>query len=167
MCLDPLRIWWHLLNKSLLKNFIFCAVDANWFTLIWFSRRFWSFSYFQTQPYAKCVQIRSFFWSIFSRIHSECWKIRTIKNSIFGHVSRSAKQGKIENNAYKWVLLYVYHKYAIRNFSPRLEKVNSKIILLTAGVKYKSFYFFGIQLFELPLNFPFFLFSFFFTTNLH
>ena len=50
----------------------------------------------------KSVQIRSFFWSIFSRIRtghgdflvnlriqSECRKILTRKNSVFGHFSRS------------------------------------------------------------------------------
>ena len=49
------------------------------------------------------VQIRSFSWSVFSRIRteygeryevslriqSECWKIRTRKNSVFGHISQS------------------------------------------------------------------------------
>ena len=35
------------------------------------------------------VQIRSFFWSIFSCIQSKCGKIRTRKNSVFGHFSRS------------------------------------------------------------------------------
>ena len=49
--------------------------------------------------YVKCVQIRSYFWSVFSRIRteygeirsiqSECGKIRTRKNSVFGHFSRS------------------------------------------------------------------------------
>ena len=48
----------------------------------------------------KCVQIRSFSWSVFSRIRtgygeislriqSECGKIRTRKNSVFGHFSHS------------------------------------------------------------------------------
>ena len=50
----------------------------------------------------KSVQILSFFWSVFScirieygdfhsrfRILSECWKIRTRKNFLFGHFSRS------------------------------------------------------------------------------
>ena len=48
----------------------------------------------------KSVQIRRFFWSVFSRIRteygeislriqSECRKIRTIKNSVFGHISHS------------------------------------------------------------------------------
>ena len=51
------------------------------------------------QHYVKSVQIRSFFWSVFSRIHteygeilriqSECGKIRTRKSSVFGHFSRS------------------------------------------------------------------------------
>ena len=37
----------------------------------------------------KGVQIRSFCWSVFSRIQSECGEIRTRKNSVFGHFSRS------------------------------------------------------------------------------
>ena len=48
----------------------------------------------------KSVQIRRFFWSVFSHIwseygeirsiQSECGKIRTRKTSVFGHLSRSA-----------------------------------------------------------------------------
>ena len=52
----------------------------------------------------KCVQIRSFFWSVFSRIRTEYGEIRSIspnsvqvrentdqkKNSVFGHFSHSA-----------------------------------------------------------------------------
>ena len=45
----------------------------------------------------KSVEIQSFFWSVFSHIRTEygeilqskCGKIRTRKNSIFGHFSRS------------------------------------------------------------------------------
>ena len=37
----------------------------------------------------KSIQIRSFFWSVFSRIQSEYRKIRTRKNSVFGHFSHS------------------------------------------------------------------------------
>ena len=50
----------------------------------------------------KSVQIRSFLWSVFSRIRteygeilriqSECGKIRTRKNSVFGHFSRSVSR---------------------------------------------------------------------------
>ena len=35
----------------------------------------------------KSVQIRSFFWSVFSRIQFEYGKIRTRKKSVFGHFS--------------------------------------------------------------------------------
>ena len=37
----------------------------------------------------KSVQIRSFFWSVFSLIQSKYTKIRTRKNCVFGHFSRS------------------------------------------------------------------------------
>ena len=37
----------------------------------------------------KSVQIRSYFWSIFSCIRIEYRKIRTRNNSVFGHFSRS------------------------------------------------------------------------------
>ena len=38
----------------------------------------------------KSVQIRSFFWSVFSHIRTEYGKIRTGKNSVFGHFSLNA-----------------------------------------------------------------------------
>ena len=38
----------------------------------------------------KSVHIRSFFWSVISRIQSKCGKIQTRKNSVFGYFSRSA-----------------------------------------------------------------------------
>ena len=39
----------------------------------------------------KSVQLQSFFWSIFSSIRTEYRKIRTRKNSVFGHYSRSVE----------------------------------------------------------------------------
>ena len=42
----------------------------------------------------KSVQIRSFFWSVFSRIRTDYGEIRTRKNSVFGHFSRSVLQRK-------------------------------------------------------------------------
>ena len=42
----------------------------------------------------KSVQIRSFFWSVFSCIQSEYRKIRTRKNSVFGHFSCSVKANR-------------------------------------------------------------------------
>ena len=57
-----------------------------------------------TRHYVKSVQIRSFFWSLFSciwteygdllRIQYKYKKLRTGKNSVFGHFSRSVHQGK-------------------------------------------------------------------------
>ena len=38
----------------------------------------------------KSVQIRSYFWSVFSCIQSKYRKIQTRNNSVFGHFSRSA-----------------------------------------------------------------------------
>ena len=38
----------------------------------------------------KSIQIRSYFWSLFSCIQSEYRKIRARNNSLFGHFSRSA-----------------------------------------------------------------------------
>ena len=46
----------------------------------------------------KCVQIRSFFWSVFSRIQSECGKIRTRKNFVFGHFSRSVSDKPVSRD---------------------------------------------------------------------
>ena len=39
----------------------------------------------------KSVQIRSFLWLVFSCIQSEYRKVRTRKNSVFGHFSRSVQ----------------------------------------------------------------------------
>ena len=50
----------------------------------------------QENQYVKIVQILRFFWSVFPCIQSEYRKIRTIKNSIFGHFSRSEYLAKIE-----------------------------------------------------------------------
>ena len=43
----------------------------------------------------KSVQIRSFFWSVFSRIRTEHGKIRTRKNSVFGHFLHSEETNLI------------------------------------------------------------------------
>ena len=65
----------------------------------------------------KCVQIRNFFWYVFSafglstgryevslRIQSECGKIRTRKNSVFGHISWS----DLRKSFYKNLLSLIY-----------------------------------------------------------
>ena len=45
-----------------------------------------------TKHYSKIVQIGIFFWSVFFCIQSHHEKIRTIKNSLFGHFSRSGNE---------------------------------------------------------------------------
>ena len=70
----------------------------------------------------KSVQIRSFFWSVFSifglnteiyavnfRIQSEYGKIGTRKNIVFGHFSRSASLRK-----YAADLFYLYLKTTVQ-----------------------------------------------------
>ena len=39
--------------------------------------------------FVKSVQILSYFWSVFSCTQSECRKMQTINNSVFGYFSRS------------------------------------------------------------------------------
>ena len=52
----------------------------------------------QLAPFAVSFSLREkfpntkFFWSVFLCIQTECWKIRTKKNSVFGHFSRSKFQ---------------------------------------------------------------------------
>ena len=47
----------------------------------------------------KNVQIRSFFWSVFSRFRTEDVKIRTRKNSVSGHFSHS---DNLRKNFHSW-----------------------------------------------------------------
>ena len=56
----------------------------------------------------KSVQIRSFFWSVFSCIRTEYRKIRIRKNSLFGHFSRSVKQNK---KCLQWYNFFVKYEF--------------------------------------------------------
>ena len=49
---------------------------------------------------AKSVQIRSYFWSVFSCIRIEYRKIRTRNNSVFGHFSRSVIDSNINHDEF-------------------------------------------------------------------
>ena len=55
----------------------------------------------------KSIQIRSFFWSVFSRIQSECAKIQTRKNSVFGYFSRSLRV-YVHYNAFQYSFHYFF-----------------------------------------------------------
>ena len=80
------------------------------------------FCHFHEVHCVESVQIRSFFWSLFSRIwtecgeirsisriQSECGKIRTRKNSVFGHFSRSDVWIKL-NNLFQIIML-LFHSF--------------------------------------------------------
>ena len=45
----------------------------------------------------KSVQVRKYFWSVFSCIRTECRKIRNWKNSVFGHFSLSVVKAFLHN----------------------------------------------------------------------
>ena len=52
----------------------------------------------------KLVQIRSYFWSVFSCIWTEYRKIRTRNNSVCGHSSRSVHWWQMEKRYLQWCL---------------------------------------------------------------
>ena len=54
----------------------------------------------------KSVQIRSFFWSVFSCIRIEYRKIRTRKYSVFGHFSPSGRFLKFLNSNFRFLSRY-------------------------------------------------------------
>ena len=62
----------------------------------------------------KSVQIRSFFCSVFSRIQSKYGKIRTRKNSVFGHFLRSVGLADIHINII--VIVSCYLNVSIKYF---------------------------------------------------
>ena len=63
-----LQIWSHLLKKSLMENFLFCAVIDELISMFELK----DFCLFYCQYHCvKSVRIRSFFWSVFSRIRGK------------------------------------------------------------------------------------------------
>ena len=86
----------------------------------------------------KCVQIRSFFWSVFSRVRTEYVEIRSMssysvrmrensnqKSSIFGHFSRNGEP--LEYLASQKVSLIIAKKGGVNTKSDRLEDCNTNI----------------------------------------
>ena len=97
----------------------------------------------------KSVQIRSYFWSVFSCIQSEYRKIRTRNNSVFGHFSRIASSNEtleilfLEiicaswNMHFKRHALYENHRVRDHSFST-FPRISEKLILLPPrGKKFK------------------------------
>ena len=84
--------------------------------------------------YVKSVQIRSYFWSVFSCIRTEYKKIRTRNNSVFGHFSRSeyqlshAKFDQINHHQHD-ILTQAGNKNTKFMFSKRFLSVISEVII--------------------------------------
>ena len=71
----------------------------------------------------KSLQIRSFFWSVFSSIRTEYGKVRTRRNSTFGPFSHSIKlKIKFFNGSVLIVPLYATNSYVID--TSLLNKIN-------------------------------------------
>ena len=70
------RIWSHLLKKTFIKNFIFCAVRKSCLRL-WRLKLFWStFSRIRTE-YGEIPGLNTERYPVSLRIQSECEKMRT------------------------------------------------------------------------------------------
>ena len=59
-----------------------------------------------TRHCVKSVQIRSYFWSVFSCIRTEYRKMRTRNNSVFGHFSCSVTKRKLGEEDWNFLHLY-------------------------------------------------------------
>ena len=70
----------------------------------------------------KSVQIRSFFWFVFSCIRTEYRKIQTRKNSVFGHFLRSSWHNLFIFSVLKSTQFYMY------KFSPVINNFKLAII---------------------------------------
>ena len=84
------------------NSIICCFIPFSMFNDTYKKKTFW---YSGDIHSVKSVQIRTFFWSIFSCIQSEFRKIRTRKNSKFWHFSRSVYT--CEFHAYVWTLMSI------------------------------------------------------------
>ena len=68
----------------------------------------------------KSVPMRSFFWSVFSYIWTKYRKIRTRKNSVFGHFSRIEYSQVLRNNYSRSINLLV-NRYNLQEINTPLE----------------------------------------------
>ena len=81
----------------------------------------------------KSVQIRSYFWSLFSCIWTEYRKIRTGNNSLFGHFSRSASFKTFVKYIKIWVKVGTFFityatqkkKFSIKYFFRKCDQIRS------------------------------------------
>ena len=88
----------------------------------------------------KSDQIRSFFWSVFSRIQSEYGKIRTRKNSVFGHFTQWVGKKVIGEDQVK-KKLHCQYKWSILSTSKQFQQVSKQVYAMgkTYTNKFKWF----------------------------
>ena len=87
----------------------------------------------------KIVQIRSFFWSVFSCIYSEYRKTRTRKNPVFGHFTQ-LREFRVRASYFSTSVIFVC-KFTFY-FSPKvLLSVTPRILRLLK----QAFFFFPYQ----------------------
>ena len=90
--------------------------------------RCWKFL-FQLEHFVKSAQIQIFFWSVFLSpcIQSECGKIRTRKNSVFRHFSRSGMLSSLDLNIYTclWIKYSANHFLHLMSSSVQRRLPNS------------------------------------------
>ena len=92
----------------------------------------------------KSVQIRSYFWSLFSCIRIECRKIRTRDNSVFGHISYSVYE-LCNKNVQHITLLEFFKKYfpVIHVILNALLIIHSHWFLKVSNTQVNNFLFFS------------------------
>ena len=80
----------------------------------------------------KSIQIPSFFWSVFSCIWTECRKIQTRQNSVFGHFSRSVHRVN-ETRDQTYTAMTDVDPNGLENAKPILKKKKAKDAFSSVG----------------------------------
>ena len=91
---------------------------------------FCDYIHFFTDHCVKSVQIRSFFWSVFSSIQSEYRKIRTRNNSIFGHFTQLMSQWIVQGNTLSFI--FIWNINLSRSNPERREKIKLNFYFRTS-----------------------------------
>ena len=71
-------------------------------------------------PYFPAFGLNTERYSVSLHIQSECGKIRTRKNSVFGHFSRSDIQGKVSSNHWQWLYIVFPLYFCVSSVEPNV-----------------------------------------------